>query len=557
MADCKLSALFAMVLPCRCVQSEAKSEGPGTFEGPRRFLEWARPIDLYMQYTAFAESVGEEAAGFSTFRRLMKPVFKTHLKFRDKGDFGQCDVCWKLRAKIKRAQTKAQKALLTRTYSKHLLAQWLDRQLYWSLRQVSRHYFAQAWQWASKLQQSQVGSSMITLIQDGMDQAKLRVPRQGYQTISKAMQKLYRPALHLIGTFVHGFKLRIHVTDEDLRKNSETCIECVALALSEVLDSHGRLPLGLHLQQDNCYREGKNGFMLSFFLLLVVLGALRWTSLGFLRTCHSHEDIDQCFGQLARMLMGRAIGSADEMVATISDAIMSGASGSEGRIRGSTAEASKLDETSEWKHFTRQLGLKLKGLRRVHYFRFALRRDLGGDVLDNVQTLEELGAHWPRDESDVFLVTKRWLADKECARAMVVVPSSVATAIRQGHELPHGISPRKTIGEQMRKNLVKHIPPLKRSGELSAEASNYLLSWVSGTLRRVPKPDSYSVLSVLGYRYDERLRGEARIPGSWQVPRRLKHFDLTLEREDLGEDSSDGSASDDAGDLDLPVGFEA
>lgn len=385
-----------------------------------------------------------------------------------------------------------------------------------------------------------------------MDQSKLRVPRQRYQAVSKSMSLLYRPALHLIGTFCHGFKLRIHVTDEDLKKNSETCIECIALALCEVLQVHGRLPLCFHLQQDNCAREGKNQYMLGFALLLVALKIVRVSALGFCRTCHSHEDIDQCFGQIARLLMGRVIGSADEMVGIIGDAMAGGGKdGIEGgRLRGSQAEASKLDEVSSWKTFTAQTGVALKGLRRVHYFRFCCRRDLGSDVLDNVLELEELGSH--RHPEDIFLVSRRWLADQEVARALMVLPSSAAESLRQGYQQPAGIAVRKVIPENMRKNLAKQVPRLRRSGEISANAADYLLSWSTGTLKRYPKPNSYPVLA---YRFCPIL-AEVHVPGQWKPPGRKKHFDMTLEAEGLGADLSDeGSASDDGG-LELPNGFD-
>ena len=193
--------------------------------------------------------------------------------------------------------------------------------------------------------------------------------------------------------------------------------------------------------------------MLGFALLLVALKIVRVSALGFCRTCHSHEDIDQCFGQIARLLMGRVIGSADEMVGIIGDAMAGGGKdGIEGgRLRGSQAEASKLDEVSSWKTFTAQTGVALKGLRRVHYFRFCCRRDLGSDVLDNVLELEELGSH--RHPEDIFLVSKRWLADQEVARALMVLPSSAAESLRQGYQQHAGIAVRKVIPENMRKTL--------------------------------------------------------------------------------------------------------
>lgn len=476
----------------------------------------------------------------------MKPIFRSHLGFRQKGDFGQCDVCYKLRSKIRKAETKALKNAATKAYTRHLLSQWLDRAFYWSQRALSRQWFTQAWQWGRKLEQSILGNSVLCIIQDGMDQSKLRVPRCGYNAVSKGMTKLYRPALHLIGTFAHGHKLRLSVTDEDLKKNSETSVECLALALSQVIESHGKLPLTFHLQQDNCFREGKNKYMVGWCLMLVILGAVRFSSLGFLRTSHSHEDIDQAFGQVARLLMGKVISSADELVAILNDAVTS-----ESRIRGSSAEASKLDEVANWKDFTQQLGLSFKGLRRVHYFRFLRRKDLGSDVLDNVLELEEYGRRWVPHEDDIFLTTKRWLADKQVVRALVVVPASLAAEIRKGYQDPQGVTIRKTIVHKMRQNLEKLVPSLRSTGELTRQGSDYLLNWCKGKLYRYPRPQSYPILS---YRFTADF-DQPHVPGQWARPNRVKHFDLALEAEDLGhEQSSDSSGTDDAC-LDLPEGF--
>lgn len=46
--------------------------GPGTFQGPRRYLEHARAIDLYMQYTAHSDAENVRPASLSTFMRAYK-----------------------------------------------------------------------------------------------------------------------------------------------------------------------------------------------------------------------------------------------------------------------------------------------------------------------------------------------------------------------------------------------------------------------------------------------------------------------------------------------------
>lgn len=393
----------------------------------------------------------------------------------------------------------------------------------------------------------------MTLIQDGMDQAKLRVPRFGYQRISKGVEKVFRPALHLVGTWIHGWKMGITITDEDVKKNSETMIELITLALSDMVTNSNSLPLMFHLQQDNCYREGKNRFMLNFVLLLTILKIFRSTSMGFLRTAHSHEDVDQCFGQISRLLMGKSCNSADGMVALIADATMNHQSNetSKSRLRGSTVESVKVDEISAWKHFVAQAGLSFKGLRRVHYFRFCMRQDMGSDVLDHVAELEELHSRFQPHPEDIFLITKRWLADTEVTRAIAVVPASRAKEIRQGFHPPSGVAARRTITEQVRNNIQKRVPPLRRKGELSAEAAEYLLKWSDGTLRRKPKPVAYPLFA---YRYSQNVQSEVHHPGAWQIPRRIAHYDVSLQCDDAGA-QSDGSSSDEAEPLGLGPGL--
>jgi hypothetical protein len=56
--------------------------------------------------------------------------------------------------------------------------------------------------------------------------------------------------------------------DEDVKKKSETQIEVLTRTLSDALENAGGvMPLGLHLQQDNCVREGKNQWMMGLQLI--------------------------------------------------------------------------------------------------------------------------------------------------------------------------------------------------------------------------------------------------------------------------------------------------
>ncbi|CAK9081769.1 unnamed protein product [Durusdinium trenchii] len=367
--------------------------------------------------------------------------------------------------------------------------------------------------WVAAKLSADLSNSQLCLIQDGMDQAKVRIPRWGYGRISKSCEKLYRPAMHLVANWAHGWRLTIHLSCEDMKKDSVTSIEVLCKSLCGILDGCGSMPLGIYLQHDNTYREAKNRYMLNFLLMLQLLGAARVVAMGFLRVSHSHEDVDQAFGQIARLLAGKTLMSDQEMLTLLNDCFMSAADPGEtsGRLRGANADAVKLDQAALWKNFVGQTGLSFKGLRHVHFFKFTLRKDLGTSVLDNILNLEEYGRGHVPHENDVFLVTKRWLADSEVLRATVVVPASVASQIRTGFHPPAGIAERRAIAENVRKNLAKRVPILKRSGELTASGAEYLTRWSTATLNHEQrrKVDEDVVQEILFASEDEGgCRGE-------------------------------------------------
>lgn len=510
-----------------------------------------KPIDLFYQYQSYCESIAEQSASFSTFRRVQRAIFKDHLKFRDKGSFSQCSVCFKLRQRIAKSNSKKDKDAATALYTRHLLSQWLDRQAYWHARSLSRQYFLQGLH--RKLHaSSDLSTSVLCVIQDGMDQAKLRLPRWGYGRTSKQVERIYRPCLHLVASWVHGFKLDVHLSDEDVKKDSTTSIEVLCRTLSGLYTTATRLPLVLWIQHDNTPREAKNRYFLNFLLMLQVIGAFRATGIYFLRTAHSHEDVDQAFGQISRLLAGKTLMCDRDVMGLLNECFMSGQDPGEksGRLRGSVAEAFKVDQTACWKEFVAQTGLSFKGLRHAHSFRFTLRRDLGADVLNNVQNVEEYSGQHRPSADDVVLVTKRWLHDAEVQRAAVVLPADLAVQIRQGFQMPGGVAARRRIGDQVIRNITSNVPKLRKSGEMSKDGAEYLLSWCAGTLPRLPRPESYSILDA---KYSEAMKAEPRRAGAWPRPRRVKHFDLSFGAEADGP-QSDGS-SDSDGPVQLPDGF--
>lgn len=523
--------------------------GPGSFQGPRRYLEWERPSDLYLQYVAMSEADGQKPGGFTTFLRVFKQVMGHHLKFRAKTEHAQCTVCYHLREKIKKARSQQMKQQGTRNYTQHLLSQWLDRQTYWNTRQMSRNFFYNC----EIMKNSFEGSVLCTII-DGMDQAKLRVPKFGTQRINKNQELIFRPTCHLTACWMHGYRLYLPLSDENMKKDSETQMEILMRSLSEVQQKYSKLPLGLWTQADNCFRESKNQYVFSLNLMLVCIGCFKWAVMAFLRTAHSHEDVDQCFGQVARLFAARKFDEPGDMIQLLNECSKSNSdqnapSGSN-KSRLQTAHSYKLDQVSKWKPFVAQTGIKLLGMRRVHYFRICRRGDIGSETLNNVAEVEDFnfGSVTP-DAEDIFLVTKRWLHDATIARVIALIPASKASSIRRSFAPPDGLAPRRPIGNKVLQNIQSRVPKCRDRCELSEKAARYLLSWVNQTLDQCPKPDWYSILD---YRYNPTMEAEERLPYLWEAPGRYRRVDVTLPKLAEGDD---GGASDEDSD-NAPVDME-
>lgn len=131
-----------------------------------------------------------------------------------------------------------------------------------------------------------VATNCCCTILDGMDQAKFKCPRTKEQS-SKLYSQLYRPRLHVAGTWIHGHCLHMAIADEDFPKDAVCELEQLARGVDALFRDFGTLPLGLACQADNTYREFKNRHCVGFLILLTALGCFRWTTASFLRVGHS------------------------------------------------------------------------------------------------------------------------------------------------------------------------------------------------------------------------------------------------------------------------------
>ena len=151
-----------------------------------------------------------------------------------------------------------------------------------------------------------VALNLLTCICDGMDQAKYKTPRVRERT-SKLFKSLFRPVLHVSGTWIHGARFEFAVADQDMKKDSECQLEVINRCLSNLHESTGgHLPMGFVLQQDNCFREGKNRWIIAFMILLVSCNIFRYSVLNYLRTGHSGLEAGKLFCSFKQSSYGRS-----------------------------------------------------------------------------------------------------------------------------------------------------------------------------------------------------------------------------------------------------------
>ena len=219
------------------------------------------------------------------------------------------------------------RAAAQKLYYAHLRAQFLDRHEYWAVRGRSR-----------------LRGNEISLIADGMDQGKFSVPRHP-QIRAAAFDTWIRPKLHVSVCIAHGYHVIVGVSDADLKKDANTSIEMLCHSLTKLSHSGVKLEESrINLQCDNTSRELKNNVCMRWAASLVSAGVLGSFTLSALRSGHSHEDIDQFHGSLAKFLVRcRIVETSQEYVDKIHSWLQS-------VPRPFEAERAcvKIDQTRDW-----------------------------------------------------------------------------------------------------------------------------------------------------------------------------------------------------------------
>lgn len=240
--------------------------------------------------------------------RASVEVWASHfsfMRFRKGSSHAVCSECIKHKMIIQGLghHLLARKMQMSLLYS-HLAGQFQDRCRYWKKRGLAR---------ARGLD--------IVIISDGMDQGKFSLPRHPTMK-AKQFDSWNRPRLHVAAAIAHGWCLNFYVSEGNLCKDSNTSIEILASTLTDLKRAGCDLANArVTFQADNTCREVKNGFVMRWASTLVSDHLVKETCLSFLRTGHSHEDVDQIFGQAADWIRRRLprAESSDDVVDSLND----------------------------------------------------------------------------------------------------------------------------------------------------------------------------------------------------------------------------------------------
>lgn len=236
----------------------------------------------------WCEDTSNVVPSSKTFQRVLRTKsWKHKLLFRTEAEQATCTVCDDIREARRKTHDPTTRKLLNQQLHDHWAEQQADRMVYRAMRDSSRG-----------------GGDVLSLILDGMDQAKFKCPRS--TRAYNHFKTCWRPQLHVTGCIIHGVADVYWVGDADLKKDANASVqflnEALEIAIKEKQKIGLRIPSNLVIQLDNTCRENKNNLILRWAAGLVGASTFSSVSLHFLRKGHTHEDIDQRFKIISTLI---------------------------------------------------------------------------------------------------------------------------------------------------------------------------------------------------------------------------------------------------------------
>ena len=150
---------------------------------------------------------------------------------------------------------------------------------------------------------SRLKGSAVCVIADGMDQMKFSLPRSA-MTKSKDLAGFQKVKLHVSCAICHGRFCLFTVGLPNTKKDGNMSCELLSYCLT-LLARQGQCLANtqLYLQHDNTCREFKNNHGLRWMTGQVFGKNIDKIQATYLRSGHTHEDVDATFSQLSKHLI--------------------------------------------------------------------------------------------------------------------------------------------------------------------------------------------------------------------------------------------------------------
>lgn len=208
-------------------------------------------------------------------------------------------------------------------------------------------------------------------------------------------------------------------------------------------------------------------------------------------TGHTHEDVDQLFGQLARHLLREvALLTPPDFVTSINTFLGRSPSSHEKWSR-----CVKLDKVHDWADWLRRAPLHLQGTGgpgAPHEFRFLLRADCASIIETPAIHSMEVST-----SNDVILTLKRRMSDmKLMLPALMYMPASQVDLLRDLGG-PSRLAEKNPVGGsdgKVKQELLKFADAIRKPPFSLSSASDYMTAWLNGCHAQAPELDiSYVV----------------------------------------------------------------
>ena len=262
---------------------------------PHKHLPLMSKKQVFQRFENFNRNKeGRETPSLSYWFDVWKK-FCSDIKTHRRHGFTVCDICENIRAGFEEAENERVEAVLRKEIAAHYEFVEIERRDYEYRRDLSKRH----------------PEKYLSLIVDGADQTSYGLPHFVFGTKEDRGEKMQ---MKIVGVLEHEMhkQLTLLTLTDDFESGANHVIEALHRVLGRTKSKRGKLPPVFFVQADNCTRENKNRYLLSYLELLVRKGVFEEVQLCFLPIGHTHADIDQAFSSVStRLNLERAITDLD------------------------------------------------------------------------------------------------------------------------------------------------------------------------------------------------------------------------------------------------------